>query len=112
MNDSIALLSLTAISLGFFHTLLGPDHYLPFIVMSKAKNSKLCGNKRGRIGSPFRYLKAQRWIKLISSKPSQTYAWERHAVSNEQQRLGLPGKDGHGRTPHFLDKRNESNGQQ
>ncbi len=38
MNDSIALLSLTAISLGFFHTLLGPDHYLPFIVLSKAKN--------------------------------------------------------------------------
>lgn len=38
MNDSIALLSLTAISLGFLHTLLGPDHYLPFIVMSKAKN--------------------------------------------------------------------------
>lgn len=41
MNDSIALLSLTAISLGFFHTLLGPDHYLPFIVMSKAKNWSL-----------------------------------------------------------------------
>lgn len=38
MNDSIALLSVTAISIGFFHTLLGPDHYLPFIVLSKAKN--------------------------------------------------------------------------
>jgi nickel/cobalt exporter len=38
MNDSIALLSITAVSIGFFHTLLGPDHYLPFIVLSKAKN--------------------------------------------------------------------------
>jgi ABC-type nickel/cobalt efflux system permease component RcnA len=38
MNSSIALLSATAISLGFFHTILGPDHYLPFIVLSKARN--------------------------------------------------------------------------
>jgi sulfite exporter TauE/SafE len=38
MSDSIALLSVTAISIGFLHTLLGPDHYLPFIVLSKAKN--------------------------------------------------------------------------
>jgi ABC-type nickel/cobalt efflux system permease component RcnA len=37
MNSSIALLSATAISLGFFHTILGPDHYLPFIVLSQAK---------------------------------------------------------------------------
>ena len=37
MNDSIALLSATAVSIGFLHTLLGPDHYLPFIVLSEAK---------------------------------------------------------------------------
>jgi nickel/cobalt exporter len=37
MNDSITLLSVTAISIGFVHTLLGPDHYLPFIVLSEAK---------------------------------------------------------------------------
>jgi len=37
MNNSIALLSLTAISIGFIHTILGPDHYLPFIVLSQAK---------------------------------------------------------------------------
>ena len=37
MNNSIALLSATAVSIGFFHTLLGPDHYLPFIVLSEAK---------------------------------------------------------------------------
>ncbi len=28
---------LTAASIGFFHTLLGPDHYLPFIMMSWAR---------------------------------------------------------------------------
>ncbi|MCF7859378.1 MAG: sulfite exporter TauE/SafE family protein [Candidatus Cloacimonetes bacterium] len=37
MNNEITLLALTAASIGFFHTLLGPDHYLPFIVMSKAR---------------------------------------------------------------------------
>ncbi|HUV01199.1 MAG TPA: sulfite exporter TauE/SafE family protein [Bacteroidales bacterium] len=37
MSDSITLLSVTAVSLGFLHTLLGPDHYLPFIVLSRAK---------------------------------------------------------------------------
>jgi len=37
MNDSITLLSVTAISIGFIHTILGPDHYLPFIVLSEAK---------------------------------------------------------------------------
>lgn len=37
MNTSIALLSATAVSIGFVHTILGPDHYLPFIVMSQAR---------------------------------------------------------------------------
>lgn len=37
MSDSITVLSATAVSLGFLHTLLGPDHYLPFIVLSQAK---------------------------------------------------------------------------
>ncbi len=37
-NSEIALLSWTAATLGFVHTILGPDHYLPFIVMSKARN--------------------------------------------------------------------------
>ena len=32
------LLSVTALSIGFLHTLLGPDHYLPFIVLSQAKS--------------------------------------------------------------------------
>lgn len=37
MNELI-LLTITAAFLGFIHTLLGPDHYLPFIVLSKARN--------------------------------------------------------------------------
>jgi sulfite exporter TauE/SafE len=37
MDNSITLVSVTAVSLGFIHTLLGPDHYLPFIVLSEAK---------------------------------------------------------------------------
>lgn len=36
MNNEIYILSLTAASIGFLHTLIGPDHYLPFIMMAKA----------------------------------------------------------------------------
>lgn len=38
MDNAIILLSVTAVSIGFLHTLLGPDHYLPFIVLSQARN--------------------------------------------------------------------------
>jgi len=42
MNEStLMVLCITAASLGFIHTLIGPDHYLPFIVMSKARNWNL-----------------------------------------------------------------------
>ncbi len=37
MNE-LQILVLSAAFLGFIHTLLGPDHYLPFIVLSKARN--------------------------------------------------------------------------
>lgn len=36
MSQEIAALTIAAASIGFLHTLLGPDHYLPFIVMSRA----------------------------------------------------------------------------
>lgn len=35
--QELLLLSISAASLGFIHTILGPDHYLPFIVLSKAR---------------------------------------------------------------------------
>lgn len=35
--SEMMLLLLSAASLGVIHTLLGPDHYLPFIVLSKAR---------------------------------------------------------------------------
>jgi len=41
MDSSIILLSVTAISITFIHTILGPDHYLHFIVLSQTKNWKL-----------------------------------------------------------------------
>ncbi|MBT3756874.1 MAG: hypothetical protein HOG24_11405 [Candidatus Cloacimonetes bacterium] len=41
MNSEITILAITAASIGFFHTLFGPDHYLPFIMMSKARNWKM-----------------------------------------------------------------------
>ena len=37
MSNQIELLTITAISIGFFHTLAGPDHYLPFIMMARTK---------------------------------------------------------------------------
>lgn len=38
MPDLPNSLALTAITLGFLHTLAGPDHYLPFVAMSRARN--------------------------------------------------------------------------
>ncbi|GAB4298556.1 MAG: hypothetical protein Kow0098_23950 [Ignavibacteriaceae bacterium] len=38
MPQDLTLLTITAASLGFLHTILGPDHYIPFIAMSKARN--------------------------------------------------------------------------
>ena len=58
MSQELAVLSVTAASIGLLHTLFGPDHYLPFIVMSRARNwsrlkttwvTLLCG--LGHIGS-------------------------------------------------------------
>jgi nickel/cobalt transporter (NicO) family protein len=58
MTTDITILLFTAASIGFLHTLTGPDHYLPFIVMGKARQwtmSKtlwitfLCG--LGHVGS-------------------------------------------------------------
>jgi nickel/cobalt exporter len=58
MNDQTILLFLTAGSVGFIHTLLGPDHYIPFIVLSKDRKwtmrrtliiTVLCGI--GHVGS-------------------------------------------------------------
>ena len=58
MEQDIFILIITAITIGFVHTILGPDHYLPFIVMAKAKNwnrmkttlvTTICG--LGHVGS-------------------------------------------------------------
>jgi len=35
-ETSLAALLWTALSLGFVHTLLGPDHYLPFVALARA----------------------------------------------------------------------------
>jgi len=37
MDSSLIALALTAISISFFHTASGPDHYLPFIVLSRSR---------------------------------------------------------------------------
>ena len=37
INNEIWIITGTAVTLGFFHTLVGPDHYLPFIAMAKAR---------------------------------------------------------------------------
>jgi ABC-type nickel/cobalt efflux system permease component RcnA len=42
MSNDLLLLALTALSLGFLHTILGPDHYLPFIMMARAGKWSQC----------------------------------------------------------------------
>jgi len=58
VSQELTILTVTAASIGFFHTLFGPDHYLPFIVIAKARKwslikttfiTTLCGI--GHIGS-------------------------------------------------------------
>ncbi|MCF7801763.1 MAG: sulfite exporter TauE/SafE family protein [Candidatus Marinimicrobia bacterium] len=41
MNSELTILLVTAFSIGFIHTLIGPDHYLPFIVMARARKWSL-----------------------------------------------------------------------
>ena len=41
MSQELIILTITAVSVGFFHTLFGPDHYLPFVVMAKARKWSL-----------------------------------------------------------------------
>lgn len=43
MTQETTILLTTAASIGFFHTLLGPDHYLPFIALSKARGWSVAG---------------------------------------------------------------------
>lgn len=38
MHNELLILGGTAATLGFIHTIVGPDHYLPFIVMAKVRN--------------------------------------------------------------------------
>ena len=37
MSNEVIVLAGTAAGIGFLHTILGPDHYVPFIVISKAR---------------------------------------------------------------------------
>jgi sulfite exporter TauE/SafE len=37
MSEELTILALSAAAIAFFHTLLGPDHYLPFIAMARAR---------------------------------------------------------------------------
>ncbi|MHC4182247.1 MAG: urease accessory protein UreH domain-containing protein [Planctomycetota bacterium] len=39
--QELTIITITAASIGLFHTLLGPDHYLPFIVMARARKWSL-----------------------------------------------------------------------
>ncbi len=37
MSTNLTILTWTAASIAFIHTIVGPDHYLPFIVMARAR---------------------------------------------------------------------------
>lgn len=41
MTKELTILAVTAASMGFIHTLVGPDHYLPFIVMARVRKWSL-----------------------------------------------------------------------
>ena len=37
MSNELFVLMITALSIAFFHTIFGPDHYVPFVVLAKAR---------------------------------------------------------------------------
>lgn len=37
MSNELVILTWTAVTIGFVHTIFGPDHYVPFIVLSKVR---------------------------------------------------------------------------
>jgi len=41
LSSELTVLTTAAASIGFVHSILGPDHYLPFVVMAKARNWNL-----------------------------------------------------------------------
>ena len=41
MSQELVVLTITAASIGLLHTLLGPDHYIPFIVMARSRKWSL-----------------------------------------------------------------------
>lgn len=41
MNIELSALLIAAVSLGFFHTLFGPDHYVPFVMLSWSRKWSL-----------------------------------------------------------------------
>jgi len=41
MTSELTILAATAASIGFVHTITGPDHYLPFIVIGRARGWRL-----------------------------------------------------------------------
>ena len=41
MSEEMSILALSAAAIAFFHTMLGPDHYIPFIAMSRAQGWSL-----------------------------------------------------------------------
>jgi sulfite exporter TauE/SafE len=38
LNAELGILVTTAVSVGFLHTVLGPDHYVPFVAMARTNN--------------------------------------------------------------------------
>lgn len=58
VSQELVILTVTAASIGLVHTVLGPDHYVPFVVLSRARRwtrtktaavTTLCGI--GHVGS-------------------------------------------------------------
>ncbi len=89
MSHELVILMATAASVALIHTLIGPDHYLPFIVLAKARNwsilrtsviTFLCGLGHvassvilGLIGISFGLALAS--LKLTESYRGQIAAW-------------------------------------
>lgn len=89
MPEKLYVLLATAAGIGFVHTLIGPDHYVPFIAMAKARGwshvktlwiTLLCGV--GHVGSSVLLGSigiaaglSLKWLKLTESLRGDVAAW-------------------------------------
>ena len=97
MDSSWLVLAASAVSVGFLHTVVGPDHYLPFVALAAARNwsrrkllavTLVCGSAHV-LSSLVIALVVGGLMGLGVTRVEQTFGWQGSAVAWSLVVLGL-----------------------